>query len=386
LQYALEQYNSRLDTLALKEQAVRQVAAQWEVEAQRVANKQHDLTLLERNQTRLQSLYEVVFNRLKEIEMTFGNQTENITIMERATPATNPVSNRQVQNIFLAALIGIGVGIALVFGLEYIDDSLRYPEEVAEVLNLPFFGVIPAANWDPDDLNSHMLSNIDQKSGLAEAYRNVRSALIFSGALKKGSTVCFTSAVPREGKTTTCLNMSVSLAQAGSRLLLVDADMRRGELHKFFGLEGGRGLSDLLSGNSKPESLIQRTGIPNLDLIATGPFPPNPSELLLKPEFQSFLEYAKRSYDFILFDCPPVMAVSESAVMASLVDSTLFVVWAGQTSRKLSQMSVRILRERGANLVGCVLNNLEFGRVGYYYYSTYYGYYDYDYRYESRPS
>lgn len=386
LQFALEEYNSKLDTLTLKENAVRSVAAQWEVEAQRVANKQHDLSLLERNQTRLQNLYEVVFNRLKEIEMTFGNQRENITIMERAVPATNPVSNRQVQNIFLAALIGIGVGIALVFGLEYIDDSLRYPEEVAEVLQLPFFGVIPAANWDPDDLNSHMLSNIDQKSGLAEAYRNVRSALIFSGALKKGSTVCFTSAVPREGKTTTCLNMSVSLAQAGSRLLLVDADMRRGELHKFFGLEGGRGLSDLLSGSSKPESLIQRSGIPNLDLIATGPFPPNPSELLLRPEFQSFLDYAKRSYDFIMFDCPPVMAVSESAVMASLVDSTLFVVWAGQTSRKLSQMSVRILRERGANLVGCVLNNLEFGRVGYYYYSTYYGYYDYDYRYESRPS
>ena len=237
--------------------------------------------------------------------MTFGNQRENITIMERAVPHQSRIES-QVQNIFLAALIGIGVGIALVFGLEYIDDSLRYPEEVAEVLQLPFFGVIPAANWDPDDLNSHMLSNIDQKSGLAEAYRNVRSALIFSGALKKGSTVCFTSAVPREGKTTTCLNMSVSLAQAGSRLLLVDADMRRGELHKFFGLEGGRGLSDLLSGSSKPESLIQRSGIPNLDLIATGPFPPNPSELLLRPEFQSFLDYAKRSYDLIMFDCPPL--------------------------------------------------------------------------------
>ncbi|MFT5495692.1 MAG: succinoglycan biosynthesis transport protein ExoP [Kiritimatiellia bacterium] len=386
LQFALEDYNAKLDTLRLKEQAVQQVAAEWEKEAQRIATKEHSLKLLERDVTRLQSLYEVVFNRLKEMQISFGTPGENIRIMERATPASSPVSNRQVQNIFLAALIGVGIGIALVFGLEYIDDSLRYPEEVASVLQLPFFGVIPSANWDPEDLNSHMLSNIDQKSGLAEAYRNVRSALIFSGALKPGSTVAFSSAVPREGKTTTCLNMSVSLAQAGSRILLVDADMRRGELHKFFGLEGGRGLSDLLAGNSKPEALIQRTGIPNLDLIATGPFPPNPSELLLQPEFNSFLEYAKRSYDYILFDCPPVMAVSESAVMASLVDSTLFVVWAGQTSRKLSEMSVRILRERGANIVGCVLNNLEFGRVGYYYYSTYYGYYDYDYRYESRPS
>jgi Mrp family chromosome partitioning ATPase len=123
-----------------------------------------------------------------------------------------------------------------------------------------------------------------------------------------------------------------------------------------------------------------------LDLISTGPFPTNPGELLLRPEFKLFVETVKRSYDYVIFDCPPIMAVSESAVMASLADAALFVVWAGQTSRKLSQMSVQLLRERGANMVGCVLNNLEFGRVGYYYYSTYYGYYDYDYRYEPRSA
>lgn len=382
LQFAMEEFQSKIDTLTIKEKAIGQVKLDWEEKARAIAGKEDELSLYRKNVNRLESLYEVIFNKLKDVEISFGSDTETLQIMERARPAGSPVSSRPVQIIFLAALIGLAVGVVLVFGLEYIDDSIRYPEEVGDILGMPFFGVIPSANWDPDDLNSHMLSNIDQKSGLSEAYRNVRSAMLFSGAVKKGTALAFTSAVPKEGKTTTCLNLSVSFAQAGARVLLVDADMRRGELHKFFGLEGGRGLADILAGNSKPESLIQRTGIPNLDLVATGPFPPNPAELLLRPEFTLFVEQVKRSYDYVFFDCPPVMAVSESAVMASLADACIFVVWAGQTSRKLSQMSVRVLRDRGANLIGCVLNNLEFGRVGYYYYSTYYGYYDYDYRYE----
>lgn len=382
LQFAMEEFQSKIDTLTIKEKAISQVKLDWEEKARTIASKEDELSLFRKNVSRLESYYEVIFNKLKDVEISFGSDTETLQIMERARPAGSPVSSRPVQIIFLAALIGLAVGVVLVFGLEYIDDSIRYPEEVGEILGMPFFGVIPSANWDPDDLNSHMLSNIDQKSGLSEAYRNVRSAMLFSGAVKKGTALAFTSAVPKEGKTTTCLNLSASFAQAGARVLLVDADMRRGELHKFFGLEGGRGLADILAGNSKPESLIQRTGIPNLDLVATGPFPPNPAELLLRPEFTLFVEQVKRSYDYVFFDCPPVMAVSESAVMASLADACIFVVWAGQTSRKLSQMSVRVLRDRGANLIGCVLNNLEFGRVGYYYYSTYYGYYDYDYRYE----
>jgi len=384
LQFALDEYQAKLQTLELKERAIRQVATEWEMLAREISEKEERLRILQKHTNRLQNMYELVFNRLKEIEISIGNDPEVIQLMERAVPAAAPVSSRPVQIIFLAGLMGIGIGVVVIFGLEYIDDSIRYPEEVIETLQLTFFGVIPSANWDPEDLNSHLLSNIDQKSGLAEAYRNVRSAMIFSGNMPKGSTLAVTSAVPREGKTTTSLNMSVSFAQAGSRVLLVDADMRRGELHKFFGLEGGRGLSDILSGNAKPESLIQRTGMPNLDLVSTGPFPTNPGELLLRPEFRMFSDQVKRSYDYVVFDCPPIMAVSESAVMASLADSTIFVVWAGQTSRKLSQMSVQLLRERGANIIGCVLNNLEFGRVGYYYYSTYYGYYDYDYRYEKR--
>ena len=381
LKFALKQYYTKLESLAIQEQATQRAISEWEDEAIEVTRKAHTYEGLKKDIARLQGLYDLLFSRLKEVDVSIGIEPESIRVMEKAVPPGAPITPRKLQSLFLSALVGIGIGLALVFGLEYVDDSLRYPEEVARDLGLTFLGVIPAANWDPDDLRTHVLSNIDQKSGLSESYRNVRSALLFTPQGATIRTLAVTSAVPKEGKTTTSLNLAVSIAQAGFRVLLVDADLRRGEVHKFFGLEGGRGLSDVLSGHAKAESVIQRTGIPNLDLVATGPFPSNPAELIMRNEFGTFLEYAKRTYDKILVDCPPVMAVSESSILASMVDGVVMVVWAGHTSRKLCQLSLQSIRQRGARMLGCVLNNLEFGRVGYYYYSTYYGYYDYDYRY-----
>lgn len=385
VQFAMQDFYSQLESLKLKEQAVVRAQTEWESEALETSRKAEEYANLQREAERLRNLYDLVFSRLKEVDISIGIEPETIRIIERAVPPGGPITPRRMQSIFLAALIGLGIGIGLVFGLEFIDDSIRYPEEVSTHLGIPFLGVIPAANWDPDDLHTHVLTNMDQKSGLSEAYRNVRSSLLFSSGPQSPRVIAMTSAVPKEGKTTTSLNISVSLAQAGQRVLLVDGDMRRGEIHKFFGLEGGRGLSDVLVGQAKPESVIQRTGLPNLDLVATGPFPANPAELILRNEFNAFIDYARRTYDRIVIDCPPVMAVSESSILASMVDGVVMVVWAGQTSRKLAQLSLQVLRQRGARMLGCVLNNLEFGRVGYYYYSTYYGYYDYDYRYD-RPA
>ncbi len=384
VQVTLQHYQANLDALAIKEKAAKRVELEWEDQAMEVSRKSHEYANLQRNVNRLQALYDLVFNRLKEIDISIGIEPQSIRLMERARPPGAPDRPRKMKKLFVVALIGLGVGLALVFGLEYIDDSIRYPDEVTRGMGLPFFGVIPTAGWDPSDLSSHVLANIDQKSGIAEAYRNVRSALLFSATNAQAKTIVLTSAVPREGKTTTALNLAISLAQGGARILLVDADMRRGQLHKYLGLEAGRGLSEMLAGQIKPESVIQRTRLHNLDLVATGSFPNNPAELLLRPEMENFTEYAKRTYDRVIFDCPPIMAVSEAGILCSLVDGVIFVVWAGQTSRKLARLALQILRERGATIMGCILNNLEFGRVGYYYYSTYYGYYDY--HYEREPA
>jgi polysaccharide biosynthesis transport protein len=384
VQFALRKYQSDLDALNLNAQALSRAESVWMEEALETERVFDQYNNIKRDADRLRALYEMVYSRLKEVDISQGIEPETVRQIERAVPNYSPITPRKIQSIFLSALVGIGIGLAIVFGLEFLDDSIKYPEEITKSLGLQFLGVIPAASWNPGDIRTHLLSQIDAKSGLAEAYRNVRATLLMIDQQRKIKTILVTSSVPREGKTTTSLNLAISLAQAGLRVLLVDADMRRGEIHKFFGLEGGRGLSDVLSGQTKTESVIQRTGVPNLDMIATGPFPINPAELILRNEFRSFLEYAKRSYDKVIFDGPPVMAVSEASVLSSLIDSTVMVVWAGKTSRKICQITVQNLLQRGARIDGCILNNLEFGRVGYYYYSTYYSYYNYDYRYDEK--
>lgn len=382
VQFATEKYFSDLEALSIKENALSRVEAYWVEEAMSAESVMDRYGSLQGDVDRLRRLYEMVFARIREIDISASSTPDNVTIIERAVARNRPVSERQIQSIFFSALIGLAIGLGIVFGLEFLDDSIRYPEDIGRTLGFDFLGVIPSANWSEGDIRTHMLSQIDPKSGLAEAYRNVRSTLLLADPTRSKKTMLVTSSVPREGKTTTSLNLAICFSQAGLRVLLVDADMRRGEIHKYFGLEGGRGLSDILSGQAKTESLIQRTGIPNLDMVATGPFPSNPAELILRNEFKSFMEYAKRTYDKIVFDGPPVMAVSEASVLASFVDSVVMVVWAGKTSRKLCQMTAQNLQQRGANITGVILNNLEFGRVGYYYYSTYYSYYNYDYRYD----
>lgn len=382
VRHATEKYYNELEALTLMETSLDRVRSMWMAEAMETELVLDRYKTFQNDVNRLRNMLDAVFARIREVDISAGIIPDNVTVVEEAVPRNVPVTPRKLQSIFLAGLIGIGIGIGIIFGLDFLDDSIRYPEEVGKSLNLRFLGIIPSANWSTADIRTHLLSQLDPKSGLAEAYRNIRSTLLLDDQTRKVRTILMTSSVPKEGKTTTSLNISISLAQAGLRVLLVDADMRRGELHKFFGLEGGRGLADVLSGQAKAESVIQRTGVPNLDLVATGPFPANPSELMLRNEFRTFLDYAKRSYDKIVFDGPPVMAVSEAGVLSSIVDSTIMVIWAGKTSRKVCQITVQNLQQRGARIDGVILNNLEFGRVGYYYYSTYYGYYTYDYRYD----
>ncbi len=223
VQFAMQDFYSQLESLKLKEQAVTRAQAEWEGEAIEATRKADEYANLQREVDRLRGLYDLVFSRLKEVDISIGIEPETIRLIERAAPAGAPITPRKMQSIFVAALLGLGIGIGLVFGLEFIDDSIRYPEDVGRDLAVPFLGVIPAANWDPEDLHTHLLSNMDQKSGLSEAYRNVRSALLFAGGEGKSQrTLVITSAVPKEGKTTTSINLSVSLAQAGLRVLLVD--------------------------------------------------------------------------------------------------------------------------------------------------------------------
>lgn len=384
-QFALKQYYSQLEALTIKEKAARRVEQAWEEQALEIDRKQKEYSNLQRGLDRMQRLYDVIFNRLQEVDISAGIQMESVKILERAVVPGGPVKPRNLQSLFLAALIGLAVGVGLIFLLEFMDDSIRHPDEVAGSLGVRFLGLVPTAHWKQEDTEYYRVDRVDSSSGFAEAYRNIRSALLLNPEGRPFKTLMVTSAVPKEGKTTTSANLATSFAQTGYKVLLVDVDLHRGGAHRFFDLQAGRGLSDILAGNATMEQVTQATSVPGLDLIGTGAFPDNPAELILRREMKDFLAAAGEKYDLVIFDAPPVLAVSETAVIASQVDATLFVVWSGRTSRKLIAASIRQLLSRGAHIVGCVLNNLDLSRMGNWSTYSYYHYYGYDYRYEEEP-
>jgi len=319
---------------------------------------------------------------LMKIDVSQGFNSRTVSVLEAALLQPEPVYPKKMKILLMAAFFGLGMGLALAFFIEYIDDSIKLAEEVERDLQLPFLGMIPAAQWNPDDLSAHRLDRLKQQGGVAESYRVVRSAIIFSTPKEKLRSILVTSAVPREGKTTTCVNLAIGFSQVEDRVLLVDADLRRGETHKYFGFEKEKGLADVLLGEATPEEVIKRGDVAKLDVITCGAYPANPAELLLGWRLKEFLEWAYKHYDRVVVDCPPVMGIADSAILGSAVDGVLFIIWAGRTSRRYVRVAKMTAVSRGAKVFGFILNNLEPGRVGYYhYYPYYYSYYSRGYYY-----
>ena len=340
-----------------------------------------EISALRSDAERVRTLYNTLLGQLLKIDV-LDRTSKNVTVLEYAIVEDNPVYPQKIKGLLMAAFAGLGLGLALAFFIEYIDDSIKLAEEVERELQLPFLGMIPAAQWSVNDLVAHRLDKLKQQGGVAEAYRVVRSAVIFSMPREKLRTILLSSAVPREGKTTTCVNLSIGFAQSEERTLLVDADLRRGEIHKYFSLQRGKGLTEILTGETTPDQVIQPTGVSRLDVITCGTYPTNPAELLLSPRLKDFLDWAHKNYDRIIFDGPPIMGIADSSILGALVDGVLFVIWAGRTSRRYVRVAKLTAVSRGAKIFGFVLNNLEPGRVGYYhYYPYYYSYYSHGYNY-----
>jgi capsular exopolysaccharide synthesis family protein len=331
---------------------------------------------------RIRLLYNTLLGQLLKIDASAGFNTRTVSILEPATLEEKPVYPKKAKGLMMAAAFGLGLGLALAFFIEYIDDSIKLAEEVERELQLPFLGMIPAAQWDPDDLSAHRLDKLKQQGGVSEAYRVVRSAILFSQPRDKLRSILITSAVPREGKTTTAVNIATGFSQVEDRVLLVDADLRRGEVNKYFGLERANGLADILLGEATPEEVVRHTEVPKLDVVTSGSYPSNPAELLLGWRLKEFLEWAYKHYSRVVFDGPPVMGIADSAILGSAVDGVMLVIWAGRTSRRYVRVAKMTAVSRGAKIFGFILNNLEPSRVGYYhYYPYYYSYYSRGYYY-----
>ena len=333
---------------------------------------EYSVLLREAESTR--QVYDRLLQRARETEVSTELRNSSIRIMDEAEVPRGPVSPNTLRAILLAVLFGGGLGVSLAFFLEYLDNRIKTPEEVKSRLGLASLGLIPTVNAKALRTagTGIPLMNNGVPPHFAEAFRKVRTGVIFSSADDKRSFV-ITSTGPGEGKSVVTTNLGISLAQAQQRVLLIDADMRRPSLHHAFGLDQEPGLSDLLCNQAQVTDVIRETPVPRLWVTPAGTLPPNPAELLGSNQFRKLLASLARlaHFDWVLLDSPPVMAVTDASLVANVARGVIFVVGAEMTSRHAAQQAVEGLEAAGARFAGAVLNRVDLDRNGYYY-SRYY--------------
>jgi capsular exopolysaccharide synthesis family protein len=309
-------------------------------------------------------------------------RASNVHVVDRAQLPKTPSKPNKPLVMMVSLLLGMLVGIGAAIVLDHLDYTVKSAQEIERLTALPILGRIPlfqplravkdggtererAESTTSTDLGSHL----DPQSAFAEAFKNLRTSLLLASPDRPPKNIVVTSCEPRDGKSTTSVNLAIVLTQLGRRVLLIDADLRRPRIHKMFGIPSGVGLSSLLTGNAAFEDVPQTTVVPGLAIITSGPIPPTPSELLGSPALQALLDRLQRdaTYDHVILDCPPSLQVADSVILASRADATIVVVRPGKTSRESLAHGVVRLRQARAYVVGAVLNAMPEDTSGYYY-------------------
>lgn len=334
-----------------------------------LGRKEGDYVVLQRQAETDRQIYQTLLQREKELTVASNSRANNVRLMDRAEPPKGPFSPDTRRNMFIAIVFGLALALGLAFGIEYLDDSIKTPEEVTQKLKLPFLGLVPAVRGDKLPL---LLGPVPHD--FAESFRALRTALVFSSGGESNRIIAVTSAQPLEGKTTTSCNLAAVLAFGGVRVLLLDADMRRPGVHRAVGLQNNIGLSHVLVGQARIREAVQRTQDPNLYVMAAGRTPPNPSELLASERMKNLLaSLASGPFDWVIVDTPPVLAVTDAVILMPMVTGVALVLGAEMTRQRLAERAIEMLMTSKPRLLGVVLNRVDFDRNKYYY-SRYYGY------------
>lgn len=341
--------------------------------------------MLELKVKTLRNEYQNLLRIYTQTIMTKDFKPQNISIVDKAEVPHVPARPRPTINVMFGIIFGLIIGVCVSFVLEYLDDTIKSPTDVDTFLKVPFIGLIPSMDRKREKVPIEGIVEHQPKGAIAENYRAIRTNILFSSG-KPVRQMVVTSAGPSEGKTTTCVNIAQVMAKAGDRTLIIDADMRRPRLRKIFELEPNTtGLSNFLVGNATIEEIIHPTKTDGLFIIPSGPIPPNPVELLNHPRLKELMAYAAEHFDRVLYDTPPVIAVTDSAILARLADGVIFSVHGGQSHRDVIKRGIDTLSKVGSHIFGVVLNNVNIYRASYYDY-YYYNYYRYAYEYSYRKS
>ncbi len=368
--------------------AVDQIAAELE----RVKGQMRNLTVKELEYNRLmrekesnQRVFEQVLLRLKEIDLSGMLKVNNIRLLDEAKTPEFAIRPRVKLNLIIGILFGLVLSLATVIILDLLDKTLKSAEDIQRFLKLPLLGIIPQVKPEPELLvggrmnAADMYSHLRPKSSMAECIRTIRTNISFMSPGKPITKILVTSASPKEGKTTIASNLGISLSNSGLRVLVLDTDMRRPRLHKAMGMHNEYGLSNVIMGTMTIEEAVRDSEVENLFVMTCGPIPPNPAELIGSDEFAAVVSDLASRYDRLIFDSPPVIAVTDAMVLTRLVDGVILVVKCGKTLRDVALQAKKQLMDVKARVLGSIINDLdldnkEYGSYYYYYYHRY-GYY-----------
>ena len=386
--------NSEIDKIALgikadyesslrKEALIREAFQQQKAKALEMKEKGIQYNILKREADTNRELYKGLLMRMKEAGVSAGITASNIQVIDHAEVPGSPYKPNSMRNLLLAAVVGLFLGVGLAFFFEYLDNTIKTPEDLEQWARLPSFGMVPEiSNGRRKQLEAgasypvELITYGHPKSMLSEAYRSIRTSILLSSSEKPPRKISVTSANPAEGKTTTVINTAIALSQTGAQVLIIDADMRKPRIHKIFNHENGTGLANFLSGHGNLESIVKKSEVPNLFYIPAGPIPPNPSELLGSNLFKNMLETLEARFDHILIDSPPVLGFADAVILSSSVNGVILTVLGGKTPRETLRRAKEVLQQSHTRILGVVINRVDIRRSDYgYYYYKYHSYY-----------
>ncbi|MFO0675018.1 MAG: polysaccharide biosynthesis tyrosine autokinase [Polyangiaceae bacterium] len=353
--------------------------------------KEIEYRRLDRARDNFEKVYSMLLEREKEADLAKDVKVNNVHVVDSASTPKSPIRPSTNTNLLTGGLFGLIVGLAIALGRAQLDASIKTPDEIETKLEVPFLGLLPESstrdsrrarrkrgrspNLPPaPSVTAELTVHVDPLSGMAEGARSVRTNIVFTNVEKPYRSLLVTSTAPGEGKTTLACSLAISMAQGGQRVCIVDCDLRRPQLHRIFDRRGDFGLMDVLDGKATLGEAARPTVVPNLSCIPSGRTPQNPADVLQSAEFRRFLMELEESFDVVVIDSAPLVAVTDSAILSTLTDATVFVIRAGSTTRFAARRGLRALAQVDAPIVGAVLNRVDFTKHEYRYYQQYYYY------------
>jgi len=366
---AVQTIKNDYETAVLQERTLSANLEAAKADAQDLSRKSVGYNVMEREAKSNRQVYESLLQREKELRVSSNSRQNNVRVVDRAEVPKAPLAPTGRRTWMVSMMVGLVLALGVAFGLDYMNDTIKTPEDVNRRLKLPFLGLVPSVRGEKHPL----LTSSHVPHDFGESFRALRTSLISKYPDPGTKLIVVTSAQPLEGKTTTAANIAMALAYGGSRVLLVDADMRRPGLHRPLRLTNDRGLSQVLVGQARVRDVIQRTVDPNLLAITAGKTPPNPSELLASERMRTLLTNLSHGpFDWIIIDTPPVLAVTDAVILAPLVSGVTYVIGAEMTRRRLAERALDTIMSARPRYAAVVLNRVDFARNKYYY-SRYYG-------------